>query len=165
MRLLCCLLGLGSFCMAQDPGCPRYPEAVRSRWGAALERDRLNTSFRRTPHPKTNAITISLPRANFIDNVLFGRMSADGVAPAPLTTDAEFIRRVCLDLTGRIPQPEKVVSFLNDPSTTKRARLVEELLASDAYVSQFALYFNNKFQVTRGNGSLVRLEGRNLFHK
>src|SRR5581483_1533759 len=95
----------------------------------------------------------------------FWRMSADGVAPAPLTTDAEFIRRVCLDLTGRIPQPEKVVSFLNDPSTTKRARLVEELLASDASVSQFALYFNNKFQVTRGNGSMVRLEGRNLFHK
>src|SRR5690349_19650395 len=139
MRPLCCLLTLGSFCFAQDPGCPRYPETVRTRWESGLEHDRLNTAFRHAPRPKLNGITISLPRVNFIDTLLFARMSEDGVAPAPLTTDAEFIRRAYLDLTGRIPQPEKVIAFLNDTSTTKRAKLIEDLLASDAYVSQFTL--------------------------
>jgi Protein of unknown function (DUF1549)/Protein of unknown function (DUF1553) len=164
MRPLCCLLTLGSFCLAQDPGCPKYPEAVRTRWESALERDRLNTAFRRAPHPKLNGITISLPRVNFIDTLLFGKMSDDGAAPAPLTTDAEFIRRAYVDLTGRIPQPEKVIAFLNDTSTTKRARLIEDLLVSDAYVSQFTLYFANQFQVTRSNGTNVHLAGRNLFY-
>jgi hypothetical protein len=168
MRLLCCLLALGWFCHAQDvgqdTGCPKYPEAIRARWASALERNRINTAFRRAPHPRLNAVTISLPRNNFIDTLLFGRMSADGIAPAPLTTDAEFVRRVYVDLTGRIPQPDKVVSFLNDTSSGKRAKLIEDLLASDAYVSQFALYFANQFQVTRGNGTSVRLVGRNLFY-
>src|SRR5690242_291591 len=100
MRPLCCLLFLGSSCLAQDPGCPKYPEAVRARWSAALENDRLNTAFRRALHPRPNAVTISLPRANFIDTLLFQRMSADGAAPAPLTTDEEFIRRAYVDLTG-----------------------------------------------------------------
>src|SRR4051812_10373189 len=108
MRLLCCLLGLGSFCLAQDPGCPKYPEATRARWETALQQDRVNTIFHRTVRPRANAVTISIPRANFIDTILFDRMSADGVTPAPLTTDAEFIRRVYVDLTGRIPQPERV---------------------------------------------------------
>ena len=110
------------------------------------------------------AAAINLPRNNFIDEILFAQMSKDGVTPAPLTTDYEFLRRAYIDLTGRIPQPDDVAAFLKDISGNKRARLIEQLLASDAYVSQFSLYFNNKFLVTRGNGSNVRLAGRNLYY-
>ncbi len=116
------------------------------------------------PPPSGRKITISIPRNNFIDQLLFDKMASDGVPPAPLTTDAEFLRRVSLDLTGRIPQPEQVIAFLQDQSSTKRSRLIDELLKSDAYVSQFTLYFNNRFQVTRGNGTNVELVGRNLFY-
>src|SRR5687768_15966662 len=40
---------------------------------------------------------------NFIDNFVFDKMQRDGVAPAPLSSDTEFLRRAYLDLTGRIP--------------------------------------------------------------
>ena len=149
----------------QDPHCPAYPEALRAQWGAALERDNSLQRFSRmlkSTHPA--AVSIALPRANFIDTILFGRMIADGVNPAPPTTDAEFLRRASIDLTGRIPQPDKVTAFLNDKTPDKRASLIEELLASDAYVSQFTLYYNNRFKVGRGYPSSVRLVGRNLFH-
>ena len=43
------------------------------------------------------------PRRNFIDNFIFDKMRADGVSPAPLSSDSEFLRRVSLDLTGRLP--------------------------------------------------------------
>ena len=119
---------------------------------------------RRPTPPRDGPISVSIPRANFIDKLLFDKMSADGVPPAPLTSDSEFLRRVFVDLTGRIPQPEKVVSFLTDTSPDKRSKLIDELLKSDAYISQFTLYFNNRFQVTRGYPSNVRLVGRNLFY-
>ena len=51
---------------------------------------------------------ISLKRNNFIDDALFAAMEADGVTPAALSNDAEFLRRVTLDLTGRIPLNEAV---------------------------------------------------------
>ena len=39
-------------------------------------------------------------------------MAADGVDAAPLTTDAEFVRRIYIDLTGRIPTYEQAAAFL-----------------------------------------------------
>src|SRR5262249_12756195 len=147
-----------------DPNCPSYPEQLRVRWSAAIERDRAVSDFHRIAPLRHAAVTINVPRNNFIDELLFAKMSADGVAPAPLTTDSEFVRRAYVDLTGRIPQPDKTLAFLKDTSTTKRTQLIDELLGSDAYVSQFTLYFNNRFLVTRGNGSNVRLVGRNLYY-
>src|SRR4051812_30383903 len=53
-----------------------------------------------------HAATVSaanVPRRNFVDEQIFGKMDAAGVESAPLTTDEEFVRRVTLDITGRIP--------------------------------------------------------------
>ena len=55
-----------------------------------------------------------------IDRNLFGEMSKAGVIPAERTNDFEFIRRVTLDLTGRIPDPIRAQSFLADASVTAR---------------------------------------------
>src|SRR5262245_32492077 len=49
----------------------------------------------------------SIPRKNFIDDAIFSRMAAAGIRSAPLTSDGEFLRRVTLDLTGRIPSAEE----------------------------------------------------------
>jgi hypothetical protein len=172
--LLACFLLVALSCFAQeapfpapDTHCPKYPEALRSRWSAALEQERIYRGFTKRGGRLSVTIpaaTIAIPRANFIDTLLFDKMAADGINPAPVTTDSEFLRRASLDLTGRIPQPEKVIAFLNDTAPDKRAKLIEQLLASDAYVSQFTLYFNNRFLVTRGYPSNVRLVGRNLYY-
>lgn len=48
---------------------------------------------------------------NFIDEQIFSKMQREGIPHAPLATDQEFLRRVMLDLTGRIPTPSKSASF------------------------------------------------------
>jgi hypothetical protein len=62
---------------------------------------------------------------------------ANSVKPAPLTDDAEFVRRVYIDLAGRIPHVSEVYKFLDDPSSNKRRALVEELLKGPHYVNHF----------------------------
>jgi hypothetical protein len=60
-----------------------------------------------------------------IDKYIFGALQDAGVTPADPTTDAEFIRRITLDLTGRIPTADRLVAFLNDTTPNKRANLIE----------------------------------------
>ncbi len=85
----------------------------------------------------------SIPRKNFIDNIIFDKMAKDNVQSAPLCTDEEFIRRVYLDVTGRIPAASDVTSFLNDKSTTKRDALVDKLIGSPEYVDKWTMFFGD----------------------
>jgi hypothetical protein len=105
-----------------------------------------------------NPVTLQVTRNNFIDDYLFDKMEGDGVASSGLCTDDEFIRRVWLDLTGRIPSAEDVRRFLSDTTPNKRDRLVDTLLASDAFVDRMTLFFNELFQNSRsrlGSGTDV----------
>jgi len=54
-----------------------------------------------------------------------------GLAPAPPADDRTFLRRVCLDLIGRIPTESEAAAFLDDASPDKRTALVDRLLATD----------------------------------
>lgn len=100
-----------------------------------------------------------IARHNFIDQYIFGKMEKDSIPHAGLASDGEFLRRVSLDLTGRIPAPEELKSFLADSNPAKRDTLIDRLLASDAYVDKWAYYFMDLF---RANGKMGR--GQNLFH-
>jgi hypothetical protein len=60
------------------------------------------------------------------------------VTPAPLADDAEFLRRVYLDVAGRIPRVAEVHEFLADNSPDKRLRVVEQLLEGPHYVRHFS---------------------------
>src|SRR6266850_4462240 len=71
-----------------------------------------------------------VPRRGYIDEFIFGKMQKDGVPHAGLATDLEFARRVHLDLTGRLPEPEVLRKFLQDPHLNKRDKLIDELMAT-----------------------------------
>lgn len=58
--------------------------------------------------------------------------------PAPAATDGEFLRRLSLDLTGRIPTAQEARAFLDDPSPYKRMHLVDRLLASPEHARHLA---------------------------
>ncbi|MFP6667682.1 MAG: DUF1549 domain-containing protein [Pirellulales bacterium] len=60
----------------------------------------------------------------------------------PTATDAEFIRRVSLDLVGMIPTAEEARKFIDDQSPNKRSKLVDQLLASPAYVRHMVNVFD-----------------------
>ena len=59
-----------------------------------------------------------------------------------LVDDAGYLRRVWIDLAGTPPPPDKVVAFLDDKHVDKRAKVVEELLASPLYAEHFARYWD-----------------------
>lgn len=84
-----------------------------------------------------------------------------GLAPLtsynPLTSDEQFIRRVYLDIIGRIPNLDETVAFLDDKSPTKRAKVIDMLLDSEGYVSHTYDYFADMLRVRdRFDGSQVR---------
>jgi hypothetical protein len=75
--------------------------------------------------------------ATQIDQLIAAKLTAAQVTPTPLADDAEFLRRVYLDLTGRIPSVAQARRFLNDSTPGKRERLIDSLLESGAYVQHF----------------------------
>lgn len=73
-----------------------------------------------------------------IDALLGQRMAEAKVAPAPRSSDGEFIRRASLDLNGIVPRVPEVRAFLADPAPDKRATLVDRLLASPRHATHLA---------------------------
>lgn len=65
------------------------------------------------------------------------------VTPAQLADDSEWLRRVYLDLMGRIPSVTEVRTFLNDRGEDRRERLVETLLSGPRYSTHFAIVWRN----------------------
>ncbi len=79
-----------------------------------------------------------LPPVNFVDELVFSNLRRLGLPPSPLCDDATFVRRVTLDVAGRIPTAEETHRFLADEDPEKRSRWIEELLASADYANSFA---------------------------
>src|SRR5262245_20118015 len=67
---------------------------------------------------------------------------ASGSSAASITSDAEFLRRVSLDLTGTIPTAAEARAFLADTDPHKRARLIDQLLASPEHARHLAHVFD-----------------------
>jgi hypothetical protein len=78
-----------------------------------------------------------------IDEHVAAGWAAAGVKPASPADDAEFLRRVTLDLAGRIPSVYEARAFLKDTSPDKRRRLVEKLLDSPLYIRHFGNVWRN----------------------
>jgi hypothetical protein len=78
-----------------------------------------------------------------IDALLAARWNERGVKPALPADDAEFLRRIYLALSGKIPPVSEVRDFLNDRSSDKRARAIERLLSRMTYVTHFTRYWRH----------------------
>src|SRR5262245_50902511 len=103
-----------------DPYCPAYPASQRS---ALLQSEAKRKAFRAFSAARAvkRAARYSLTDdQNLIDRHIFGKMQSDGVAPAAQSGDAEFLRRIYLDLTGRLPTVEQTTQFLGDSDSNKR---------------------------------------------
>jgi hypothetical protein len=113
-----------------------------------------------------------MPRRNFIDEFVFGKMERNGVPAAPRATDEEFLRRVTLDLTGRLPSPETITAFVADQSPGKRDQYIESLFPKlptmgvgrrptrvGPYLDRWSTFFGDMFR----NNEQLR-EGINSFH-
>ncbi|MEC9122716.1 MAG: DUF1549 domain-containing protein, partial [Verrucomicrobiota bacterium] len=76
--------------------------------------------------------------ANYVDKHIFTKLKAVGMPPSENSTDSTFIRRVSLDITGRMPTVEATKAFLADEDPAKRDKLIDRLLDSPEYAEFFA---------------------------
>lgn len=79
-----------------------------------------------------------LPRNNFIDDLVWAKLKSLRITPSAPCDDAKFLRRIHLDLIGRLPTPDEVRGFLADPASDKRARAIDRLLERPEYGDHWA---------------------------
>ena len=85
-----------------------------------------------------------LPAANEIDRFIGARLEAAGAQPAALIDDATFLRRATLDTIGLVPTPEELAAFFSKaPSSDKRAKTIDRLLADPRWADQWMPYWQD----------------------
>jgi hypothetical protein len=91
------------------------------------------------------------PVYNYIDELVDEKLKKVKVQASELASDAEFLRRVYLDLTGLPPTPQQVLAFLNDKrdSRTKREAIIDELVGSEAYIEHWTNKWADLLMVNR----------------
>jgi hypothetical protein len=100
---------------------------------------------------------------NVIDRFTHKKWQQLGIVPSSLCSDETFIRRAYLDITGTLPTPARVKSFLADKSPDKRDKLVDDLLDSPEYTYLFANKWADILRVKR-RGEVGAAHGTFAFH-
>jgi len=113
--------------------------------------------------PRKSRSTGSFPTpVNSIDTHAFAKMQQMGVAPAPPADDGAFLRRLMVDVAGRVPTAEEAAEFLADPAPTKRAAWIDRVVDSGDYATNFA----DKWVVLlRSNREVAGIGPTNTLHQ
>ena len=116
------------------------------------------------------ASNIPVKPQNFIDDFILGKMDRDKIPHAGLSTDTEFLRRVNLDLTGRLPEPDAIRKFVADKDPEKRKKLIDSLMAtsvdglrrrlSTPFLDRWTYWFGDLFRINDGHLN----KGREVFN-
>ncbi|HEX3150749.1 MAG TPA: DUF1549 domain-containing protein [Gemmataceae bacterium] len=91
------------------------------------------------------------PAFNHLDALVYEKLKRVKVLPSDLCSDADFVRRVHIDVTGLPPEPDVVRAFLKDtrPTQVKRDELIDKLVGSPAYIEQWTNKWADMLQVNR----------------
>lgn len=100
------------------------------------------------------------PAKNFVDELVFKQLKKVGMPPSEVCDDATFLRRVTVDVAGRLPTPEELRDFLSDIKLDKRDRAVDRLVNSGDYADYFAnkwsaLLRNKRTESKQARGSVA----------
>jgi len=158
---LCCATALCIGATPKEEKTSASDPAVPSDVHSDLFRPKSNDAGVRTERLTAGldaGVRVPVERRNFIDERIFDKMERDGVPHAGLSSDREFLRRLRLDLTGRLPSPQEVRSFVSDRSLDKRTKLIDELIGSPEFVDKWAYFLMDTLRV-QGKAS-----GNKLFH-
>jgi hypothetical protein len=117
------------------------------------------------PHEQNVSAVKFATRNNVIDEHVFNKLALLRIEPSELSDDAEFCRRVFLDVIGTLPQPDEVRHFLADRAPDKRAKLIDTLLERPEFVDYWTLFLADLFQNRRERERDVRgTKGVRSFH-
>ncbi|MBY0523032.1 MAG: DUF1549 and DUF1553 domain-containing protein [Gemmataceae bacterium] len=141
-RQRCCMalgiVGLAALLLVGDPSAQ-----------AQFKKGAANSTEVAPPAPKSALLTSQAWKdapmkpvsATEIDQLIAKELQQGKLAVAPLTTDEQFIRRVTLDLTGKLPSPADISDFSANKDSEKRAKLIDKLLDSEDYAKHWAKYW------------------------
>ncbi len=79
-------------------------------------------------------------------DAFLGKQREAQVEAEPLVGDRGFLRRVWLDLTGRLPDPETIAAFLGDTRPEKRSLMIQAILESEAFNNRWSNFLGELFQ-------------------
>ena len=100
------------------------------------------------------------PLHELIDQHIDAALAEKKIPVAQVASDAEFLRRVTLDLTGTIPDLARTREFLESSESQKRERLIEQLLASEDFASHMAIVFDVTLMERRPDNHVTTAEWR-----
>ena len=92
-----------------------------------------------------------------LDRHISAVLKREGIHPSKMSQDTEFLRRVHLDLTGKIPAPEEVLDFLKDGSANKRQKKIDQLIGGEAYIDYWSGLWVNWLIGRRGDNDDQRI--------
>lgn len=75
---------------------------------------------------------------SFVDDFVFANLKEIGIPPSPVCDDATYLRRVSLDIAGRLPTDEEATAFFANQDSDKREQVIDQLLRSPEYADYFA---------------------------
>lgn len=101
------------------------------------------------PQPDNGSAFPQQPALNFIDELVDAKLRKLNIHPAGLCSDADFLRRVHLDIIGTLPTATEARVFLEDSSLGKRSELVDSLLVRKEYADFQALKWSDVLRVNR----------------
>ncbi|WP_367875304.1 PSD1 and planctomycete cytochrome C domain-containing protein [Luteolibacter sp. Populi] len=94
-----------------------------------------------------------LPEFNYIDKLVYDKLHKLRIIPAPLCDDETFIRRVFIDVVGKLPEPSEREQFLASTDPKKRELLVDELIARKEFSEMWVMKWAELLQIrTFNNG-------------
>jgi len=134
-----------------------------------MMRSDMASSLQQWVFAQSNAATTvdagSVLHKNFIDDSIFSRMVAAGIPSAPLTSDAEFLRRATLDLTGRIPSAEDVQAFVADTNPSKRDLKVDSLIGTPEFIDKWTMFLGDLYKNNANATNINRdIQGRDAYY-
>jgi hypothetical protein len=110
---------------------------------------------------RPNFVWHDVPTDNFIDREIFAKLRRLRMQPSDLCTDEVFLRRAYLDLLGVVPSAETAQAFVSETSPTKRAELVERLLARDEFTDFWTLKWADLLKIEE---RVLDPQGMRVFH-
>ncbi|QDT00300.1 DUF1549 and DUF1553 domain-containing protein [Adhaeretor mobilis] len=91
------------------------------------------------------------PPANYIDELVDAKLNTLRIPPSERSSDAEFLRRVTIDLAGRLPEVAELEAFLANEAPDKRALAIDRLIDTPEFRKLWTLHWANLLMVRSEN--------------
>ena len=101
---------------------------------------------------------------NYIDELVSDKLHKLRILPSELCTDEEFLRRATIDITGTLPTEEEYLSFVSDPSSDKRDKVVDKLLSRKEFTEVWVMKFAELLQISTNANNQVSYKATLLYY-